>query len=251
MGNLLIGTSGWSYKDWVGPFYPKGMPSARWFSHYCAHFQTVELNVTFYRIPTPQAVENWRETSPRDFKFAIKMNRQVTHIRRLVNAEAALDRFLEMAQGFKSKLSAILLQLPPSLAFDQAVVGDFLAMLRQKDPDRRYALEFRHNSWLNPHALALLYEKNVGVCIPDYGGEFPQYEAFTTPYAYIRFHGPGALYASKYSDEELAAAAAKINAWRADRDVYVYFNNDMHGYGIENAFTLMEKMYPQRVGQAA
>lgn len=245
MGKLMIGTSGWSYKDWVGPFYPEGMPSTRWFSHYCAHFPTVELNVTFYRIPSFKTVENWTAASPPEFQFAIKMNRQVTHIRCLVGAEGALHRFLEMAERFGPKLKVILIQLPPTLVFDKAAVEDFLTLLRHLDPDRRYAIEFRHPSWFKDEVFDLLYRMGVSVCIADSGGPFPPYEVLTTPFVYVRFHGPGARYASKYSDEEMAAAAEKIHDWARRRDVFVYFNNDMHGYGIENASKLREMLNPR------
>lgn len=251
MGKLIIGTSGWSYKDWVGPFYPEGMPSTRWFSHYCSHFPTVELNVTFYRIPTFKAVENWQAASPSDFQFTIKMNRQITHIRRLVGAEGALHRFLEMAERFGSKLKVILIQLPPTLEFDAGHAEAFFTLLRHLDPDRRYALECRHPSWFKDEVYDLLYRMGISVCIADSGGAFPPYEILTAPFVYVRFHGPGARYASKYSDEEMAAAAAKIGEWTKRRDVYIYFNNDMHGYGIENAFKLREMLNPRLVLRSA
>lgn len=251
MGKLWIGTSGWSYRDWVGPFYPQGMPSTRWFSHYCLHFRTVELNVTFYRIPTPKTVRLWRDASPGNFFFAIKMNRQITHIRRLVQTEGALARFNEMARNFGPKLNIILIQLPPTLAYEAGLVKDFLDLLRQQDPEHRYALEFRHPSWFKEEVYELLYRKGIACTIADTGGHFPPHEIFTTPYIYMRFHGPTELYASKYGERELAAAADKIQEWLQHRDVYVYFNNDMHGFGVENAFRLREMLNPRLAGQSA
>lgn len=245
MAQLWIGTSGWSYRDWKGLFYPAGLRQADWFAHFCRHFQTVELNVTFYRIPSVQAVQKWAATSPPGFRFAIKLNRELTHTRRLANVQEELARFNEAVVHLGDKLAVILIQLPPSFRFDAARLDAFLTLLREQGLPCRYALEPRHPSWFapehGPEVAALLAAHQVSLCIADWGGPFPAHETVTAPFLYVRFHGPAARYASKYSDEEMASAAGKIRQWLTQQlDVYVYFNNDTHGYAIENAAKLAD-----------
>lgn len=251
MGKLWIGTSGWSYKDWNGPFYPKGLPHTQWFEHYCRHFPTVEMNVTFYRMPAAATVEKWRDESPPDFIFAIKMSRLITHLHRLKEVSEPLDRFLEMADHFGRKLGVILIQLPPSLTFHADTTDEFFEMLREKDPHRPYALECRHPTWFQDEVYERLHRQGIALCVADSGGGFPPHEALTAPFVYVRFHGPGARYASKYNDRELSAAAAKIHEWLEQRDVYVYFNNDTQGYAVENAFKLREMLNRLPAGRSA
>lgn len=244
MARLWIGTSGWSYRDWVGPFYPKGLASSKWFGHYCEHFRTVELNVTFYRIPTVKAVENWVKSSPEGFVFAIKMFRGITHIKKLRHAEALLDEFFDVAAHFGPKLEVILIQLPPSLKYEAARTREFFEALREKKAPYRYVVECRHPSWFQDDFFDLLRQYGISLCVADWGGPFPAHETLTAPFLYVRFHGPAARYASLYSEEDMATAGRKIHEWlERGLDVYVYFNNDTHGYAIENARKLMEFLW--------
>ncbi|MCS6816721.1 MAG: DUF72 domain-containing protein [Blastocatellia bacterium] len=241
MSRLAIGTSGWNYAHWKSRFYPETLPTARWLEFYSRHFRTVEVNATFYRTPRPTTVRKWIEATPDDFVFSVKMNRRITHRRRLSDAEEALETFLAMLSEFGEKLGTVLIQLPPSVRFDREGVERFFKTLRHKSPRIRYALEPRHRTWLQEEAYALLRYYEIAFCQADSGGRYPTAEVVTAPFVYLRFHGPGALYASAYTDEQLRAVAEKICAWRdRDLDVYAYFNNDFDGYAIENARKLIE-----------
>jgi len=241
MNRLAIGTSGWNYAHWRGGFYPEALPSSQWLEFYSRHFRTVELNVTFYRTPRETTVRKWADTTPEDFLFSVKMNRRITHRHRLSDAEEALDAFLAMLSGFGQKLGVVLIQLPPSFRFDRERVEHFFEALRRKSPHIRYALEPRHMTWLHEEAYAVLRHYEIAFCQADSGGRYPTAEVVTAPFVYLRFHGPGALYASAYTDEQLRAVAEKIRAWRDQGlDVYAYFNNDFHGYAVENARKLIE-----------
>jgi uncharacterized protein YecE (DUF72 family) len=241
MTGLAIGTSGWAYAHWRGCFYPDDLPPARWLEFYSRRFRTVEVNVTFYRMPRERTVRTWRDATPEDFIFSVKMNRRITHRHRLDDAEDALEAFLTMLSGFGRKLGVVLIQLPPSMRFDRDRAERFFERLRRKSPDVRYALEPRHRTWLQQEASDLLRQYAIAFCQADSGGRYPSVEAVTAPFVYLRFHGPGALYASAYDEEQLRAVAQKMRAWR-DRglDVYAYFNNDFHGYAIANARRLSE-----------
>lgn len=245
MATLWIGTSGWSYRDWVGPFYPKGLPASKWFAHYCEHYPTVELNVTFYRIPTPKAVENWALTSPPGFLFAAKLNREITHVHKFHNVQDALARYFDVLSLLGPKLGVVLIQLPPSFHYHADRVREFLDLLRPRQRPWRTAIECRHPSWFTPEVFALLSEHQISLCIADAGGPFPAHEVQTAPFVYVRFHGPAARYASKYSPEEMAVASQKIRQWlEQGLDVYVYFNNDTHGYALQNANELRDLLAP-------
>ncbi len=250
MSLFAIGTSGWNYAHWKGLFYPEDLPSSSWLEFYSRRFRTVELNVTFYRTPRATTVRQWIRVTPEDFIFSVKMNRRITHRRRLHNAEEALETFLEMLKGFGGKLGVVLIQLPPSMCFDVDRVESFLRMLRGKSPDVRYALEPRHGTWLQEDAYALLRRYDIALCHADSGGRYPKAEVVTAPFVYLRFHGPGALYASAYEDAHLRAVAEKMRRWHDEGlDVYAYFNNDVHGYAVENARRLRE-LVEEEIGRS-
>jgi uncharacterized protein YecE (DUF72 family) len=241
MSRLAIGTSGWNYAHWRGIFYPEDLPASGWLEFYSRRFRTVELNVTFYRMPRATTVHRWVSATPEDFVFSVKMTRRITHRHRLHDAEEAVETFLAMLEGFGSKLGVVLIQLPPSLRFDADRVESFLRMLRDKSPDVRYALEPRHGTWLQDKAYAILRRHTIALCHADSGGRYPKAEVVTAPFVYLRFHGPGALYASAYEEAHLRAMAEKIRRWRDEGlDVYAYFNNDAHGYAVENARRLAD-----------
>lgn len=241
MSRPAIGTSGWNYAHWKGCFYPEDLPSSQWLEFYSRHFRTVELNVTFYRTPQETTVRKWVNATPEDFVFSVKMNRRITHRHRLSGAEEALETFLAMLSGFGQRLGVVLMQLPPSLRFDRERAESFFEALRRKSPHIRYALEPRHQTWLQKDAYALLRHYEIAFCQADSGGRYPTAEVVTAPFVYLRFHGPGALYASAYTDGQLRAVAEKIRAWRDQGlDAYAYFNNDFHGYAVENARKLIE-----------
>lgn len=241
MAEARIGTSGWHYHHWRGRFYPEDLTPSKWLSYFAQRFNTVEVNATFYREPRRSTIATWVEQTPDDFLFAIKIHRAITHYQRLENVEESLERFEVVAEAFGQKLGPVLIQLPPSLTFDRERDEEFFNRLRAKSKARRYALEARHKSWLTEEAYGLLRRYDIAWCIADSGGRYPTADQVTAAYIYLRFHGPGSLYASSYNDEALDDWARKIRRWRREqRDVYVYFNNDFEGYALQNAMRLME-----------
>lgn len=238
---FFIGTSGWAYKHWAqGVFYPKGLKQSEWLSFYAQHFNTVEINATFYRLPPPAVFRKWRETTPRNFVISVKASRLITHVRRLAGAQEAVAQFLENARELGDKLGVILFQLPPSLRFAPDLLEPLLDQLRGYEalPSLRAALEVRHKSWLNDACFQLLTAYNVSLALTDWRS-CPTDGPVTADFVYLRRHGPGKLYASSYSDQALEDDASHIRAWLdGGKDVYVYFNNDFFGYAIQNAQTL-------------
>jgi uncharacterized protein YecE (DUF72 family) len=230
-----IGTSGWHYNDWRDIFYPAKLAKSEWLRFYARHFDTVELNNSFYRLPSEAAFANWHDLSPLDFTFAIKVSRFITHIKRLKNSEEALENFINRARILGEKLGPLLYQLPPNMHRNDAVLESFLSKLPQ---EIRHVLEFRHHSWLEENVFAILRHYNIGLCVFDMSS-FTCPLVATTDFAYIRFHGSSQLYSSCYSDEELADWAKKITSLAENLEVvYIYFNNDVEGFAVRNAETL-------------
>lgn len=230
-----VGTSGWTYPHWKGPFYPDKHPKAAWLEYYARHFDTVELNATFYRLPGPATFENWRRRTPDGFIWSVKAGRYITHVRRLKEAEEPLRRFFDAASGLGPKLGPTLFQLPPGLVYNEDLLKGFLDLL---PPSLRHVLEVRHGSWINDTAFQLLKDHDIAFCISDTAGRYPCEEAVTADFLYIRLHGSRKLYASKYTEQELEEWADKIRAW--DLDVFVYFDNDFEGHAVSNARRLKE-----------
>jgi len=233
--NYVIGTSGWHYDHWRDTFYPPKLAKSGWLEFYAHHFHTVELNASFYRLPSEDAFRTWYRSTPPDFTFAVKVSRFITHIKRLRDIEEPLHNFLERAQILGEKLGPLLYQLPPGLHRDDEVLQSFLGQL---PPGWRHAFEFRHGSWLDDEVFQILRQHNVGLCVFDMPGLTCPLAA-TADFAYIRFHGSGALYSSNYSNEELVDWAKNITQL-ADtlKTVYIYFNNDIGGFALNNARTL-------------
>jgi len=232
---IHIGTSGWIYNHWGGLFYPKDCPKTKWLEYYAEHYGTVELNASFYRLPKPQTFENWRKRTPDTFLWAVKANRYITHIKRLRDPEEPLERFFSSAEMLKEKLGPILIQLPPSLSFDETVFSHFCQQLKG---NLLYALEVRHPSWAQERAVDILRDNNIALCISDTAGRYPYIEEDTATFIYVRLHGSKKLYASKYTEEELQTYARKIRDW--PKDTYLYFDNDYKGYAVKNAKRLKE-----------
>jgi len=234
MPRFFIGTSGYIYKHWKGIFYPEDLPQRKWLEFYSSHFDTVELNNTFYRLPERATFESWRERTPEDFIFSVKGSRLITHIKRLKNSEEPLKNFLDNSEGLGGKLGPILFQLPPRMKPDKNLIHEFLSLL---PGNKRFVFEFRDSSWIRDDILYELERKNIAFCIYDMPG-------YTTPiiktadFSYIRFHGGEVLYGSSYTDEELERWASEIKGLGCD--VYIYFNNDVGGFAVKNALTLKE-----------
>ncbi len=243
MGDTWIGTSGYVYRHWrKGIFYPSGLPAREELRYFAAHFRTVELNNPFYRLPTPEMFLRWRESTPPDFRFAVKTSRYITHIKRLRDVGAELALFLERADHLGPKLGPLLFQLPPTQQLDLSRLSEFLVLLHGT---RQWVIEFRHPSWHTDQVYQLLTDHKVALCIPVGGGLFPD-RVTTAPFTYFRMHR-GQESAGGFTEAEITSWAAQINALRhAGKEVYVYFNNDWRGYAIRDAMKLRELLRMRR-----
>jgi len=234
---IRIGCSGWSYDHWVGVFYPEGMERRDYFTYYSKYFDTVEINSTFYRLPFRNFVIGWTKKAPRGFLYAIKVNRRITHLKRLRNAQEDLTDFLKRLNPLKERslLGPLLLQLPPGLHFDLNLLESFLNSLPE---GYRFTIEFRHKSWLGEEVYNLLEEYNVAFCIIS-SPKLPAIVKVTTNFSYIRMHGRKRWYDYLYSDEELKEWAEIVSKLHDEgNDVFMYFNNDPNGYAIKNALKM-------------
>jgi uncharacterized protein YecE (DUF72 family) len=239
VGKIWIGTSGYVYRHWrKGVFYPEGLRTREELGYYASRFPTVELNNTFYRLPTPEMAARWREATPDDFHFAIKASRFITHVKRLRSVGDELALFLERASQLGPKLGPILFQLPPNQRLDVPRLRDFLALLPSK---HRRVVEFRHPSWHAREVYQLLSDNGVALCIPVGGGLHPD-RITTAPFTYIRMHR-GQDIGGAFTAEELQSWAAQVGSLSAaGKDAYVYFNNDWEGYAVSNAATLQKRL---------
>lgn len=229
---IHVGCSGWVYRHWRGIFYPEGLPQKRWFEHYASQFDTVEINASFYRLPLASTFEGWREKAPPGFRYAVKVNRSITHMKKLFDCEEETDRFVALARPLREKLGPLLYQLPPSLHKNVERLDAFLARL---PGDLMHVVEFRHNSWYNQEVLALLDRHNVGFVVHDLRGLIsPRWASGRT--AYIRFHGTSGRYHGRYGAEILKDWAEWCREQRdLGRSVWCYFNNDIHGHALADA----------------
>ena len=247
MSKVYIGTSGFSYSHWKGVFYPEGLPQPKWFEYYCQHFNSVELNVSFYRLPKKEVFAGWRKRAGKDFVFSIKGSRFITHVKKIGNCQEAVKTFFEAADSLRGRTSdevrppqgknVVLWQLPPGLKANLERLESFLKILPKTF---RHAFEFRNKSWLAEEIYKLLKKYHTAIVFQDYP-EWPISQEITADFVYLRFHGRTSLYSSCYTEKELTGWAKKIKNWLdMGLDVYVYFNNDALGYAVENARRLQE-----------
>lgn len=236
MAELFIGCSGFNYPHWRGPFYPEGLPQPRWLAHYSSVFNSVELNVTFYRLLKPSVFDRWREETPERFAFTVKGSRFITHVKRLSEPAEPLERFFEGALRLERKLKGVLWQLPPRFGRDIPRLAHFIELLHNYPV--RHILEFRNESWLGEELFALCRSHNIALCMadwPDFIGSLP----LTADFVYFRRHGHGGNYADSYSADELAADARRLSDHLATgHGVHIYFNNDAQGHAPANAAEL-------------
>jgi uncharacterized protein YecE (DUF72 family) len=229
---LRVGTSGWQYDHWKGIFYPEDLRKSGWFGHYAGHFDTVEVNNTFYHLPKAQTFDAWREQAPKGFRYALKFSRYGSHLKKLKDPQASVQAFLERAERLGELLGPILVQLPPNWEAD---AGRLRAFLDAAPKRHRWAVEFREASWLCEAVFDLLRRHQAALCVHDIIPDHPR--VTTADWVYLRFHGPGPW--GSYTHQALSAAAGRIRAHLADgRDVYAYFNNDAHGHAVRNALDL-------------
>jgi uncharacterized protein YecE (DUF72 family) len=239
-GRCLIGTSGWSYADWKGVFYPKDLPEHEFLDFYAQCFPTVELNNSFYHLPRIQTVEAWAETVPGHFIFAIKGSRFITHMKKLKVDASSIQKFFDVLAPFQrhQKAGPVLFQLPGGWALNLERLESFLALLPQT---YRYAFEFRDASWLTPEVFQLLTENNAACCAYDFKG-FQSPPVVTADFTYLRFHGPQKTpYTGAYTHQFLADWTRRISQWlQAGMDVYCYFDNTGYAAAVQNARQLNE-----------
>lgn len=234
-GHAYIGTSGWHYQHWRRIFYPEGLPAARMLEYYSRHFETVEINNTFYRLPTEQALESWRDTVPPDFRFAVKGSRFITHMKKLREPENAVEVFFTRLSHLGKEIGPILFQLPPYWPVNPERLEHFLSVIPK---NHFYVLELREPSWCSSEVYRILRKHNVALCLHDWGGSTWPME-LTANFMYIRMHGPGGGYRGDYDESMLHSWASRIRQWLKEVSaIYVYFNNDQGGYAIKNAKTL-------------
>jgi len=233
---IRIGTSGFSYSDWEEEFYPEELPAENKLEHYSEHFDTVELNNTFYQLPSKGTFEKWRERTPDDFLFTVKVSRFITHRKYLKDCSDAWGNFYKRAEALKEKLGPFLIQLPARWNVNLERIESFVQNLKDISPEEIFAFEFRNESWFQKPIIEFFKKQdNITLCLTD-SSEWPSVKEITGDFVFIRFHGPGKVYESKYSNEELKQWADKINSYlNQGLDVYCYFNNDFCAYAIEDA----------------
>lgn len=269
MASIRIGISGWSYKGWRGSFYPPGLAQRRELEHAAAHFNSIEINGSFYSLQRPSSYAQWRAQTPDGTTFAVKGGRYITHMKRLSGVESALANFF--ASGVLAlgpKLGPVLWQLPPSFRFDPPRLAAFFDLLprttgqaaelarhhddkladgrvltqTEGDWAMRHALEVRHDSFCTDVAVALLRDHDIGLVVADTAGRWPLMEQVTSDFVYVRLHGAEELYVSGYTDESLDSWATKVLRWDGDGlDTYVYFDNDVKVRAPYDALSLMQR----------
>lgn len=231
-GKCYLGTSGYQYDHWKGVFYPKDVAKKDWFDFYSRHFDTVEINNTFYHLPSAEIFDKWRKDAPEHFCYAVKFSRYGSHLKRLKDPESTIGKFLNNAKRLKETLGPILVQLPPNWGLDLERLENFLDAAPTK---HRWALEVRDPAWLCADVYELLEKHRAALCVHDMIENHP-FE-ITTDWVYLRFHGDH--YGDSYSHQALTAQSKRIYGCLEDGlDVYAYFNNDKDGHAVENVAAL-------------
>jgi len=227
-----IGCSGFHYPEWKGIFYPKGMPQKDWFAHYATRFNTLELNVSFYRFPRVPYLRNWYENSPPDFLFAIKVPRLITHYKQFKDVARMLSDFYgTVKEGLADKAGPILFQLPASAVYSDERLDRIVTCM---DAFFRNVVEFRHKSWWKRKVFSTLAKKNIIFCGSSFPG-LPEEPVVNDPLVYYRFHGKPVLYKSSYSKKKIRSIAEFIRKKRKPRQAFIYFNNTASAAALLNA----------------
>jgi uncharacterized protein YecE (DUF72 family) len=232
-GSARVGCSGWSYKDWRGVVYPAGAPASSWFGTYSDLFDTVEVNSTFYRLPSPTAVEGWARAAPAGFVFAVKLGAFGSHRMKLRDASSWLPNHLDRVRRLGAALGPNLVQLPPRWRRDTGRLDEFLTVA---PAELRWAVEFRDRSWLHDSTFAVLEHHGAALCIHDLVSDHPW--TLTAPWTYVRFHGPAPFepYRHRYGSRRLGKVLPQLSAWLGEGvDIYAYFNNDVGGHAVTDA----------------
>lgn len=248
MARARVGCSGWMYRDWRGRVYPQSMPTREWFAHYTTLFDTVELNSTFYRLPSVAAVERWAAAAPPGFLYATKLGAFGSHRMKLRDAASWLPNHLDRVERLGESRGPTLVQLPPRWRRDVARLTEFLDVVSALAPGTRWAVELREPSWVHDDVFTVLQEHGVALCIHDLLPNHPWER--TTDWTYVRFHGPEALahkYWGRYGGRRLWRTAERLGRWLDDGcDVHAYFNNDHEGHAVADATWLAQRLGPRR-----
>lgn len=241
---ILIGTSGWMYKEWNERFYPKGLKDKDKLQYLAGHFPTVEINSSFYRMPNKAIFRLWHERAPSGFIFSVKFPRYITQMKKLILDEESkpfVNDFVKNSKVLKEQLGAVLIQLPPNFRCDIERFIQFIKYLKKYAKQRKYeadfCVEFRHETWFNKEVFSIMGEYNIGFVIGQ-SSQWAQDKIITADFSYIRFHGPKELFASSYTKKQLLDWAEFIVSLKHLKKVYVYFNNDLSAKAIDNAFFL-------------
>lgn len=234
-----VGTSGWDYPHWKGLFYPAELPRKEWFAFYGARFSTVEINYSFYRLPDEATFDHWRDAAPKGFKYAIKANRYLTHVKRLKECAEPLHRFLDRCRRLENHLGPVLYQLPPHWRLN---TDRFELFTRDLPGDLTHVFEFRDDRWFVDPVREILDDRGLAFCIHDHeGAECPHW--MTGPVAYLRFHGSRIGRQGGYTHREIERQAELARLAIADgRDVYAYYNNDAFGCAVRDARRLHDRV---------
>ncbi len=236
-----MGCSGWIYKHWRGPVYPESLPQRRWFEHYATIFDTVEVNNSFYRLPTEAAVESWAGQAPPGFTYAMKLGSFGSHRMKLRDAQSWLPNHLDRVDRLGATAGPTLVQLPPRWRRNAERLDEFLSVAPKT---RRWAVELREASWLHEEVYEVLEKHGAALCIHDLLSGHPW--ELTTGWTYVRFHGANATerpYQGRYGEEALSRMAHRLRAWLEDGcDVYAYLNNDDSGFAVDDARWLADRL---------
>lgn len=242
-GRAYIGTSGWHYKTWQGVYYPEELKTGEWLAYYAKRYKTTEINNSFYRLPKPETVLNWVAQVPKRFKFCPKISRYLSHTKRLLEPEEALRRFFDVFDLIKKHMGPVLVQLPPNAKFNYDRAEHFFQVLKKQYSDYYFALEVRHDTWMENDSLDLMAKYNISFVISQSGVGFPYSELVTAKNIYLRFHGPGELYASAYTDKMLQEFADKFKKWMKEgHTIWAFFNNDWYANAIKDSYRLMQML---------
>jgi uncharacterized protein YecE (DUF72 family) len=246
MRSVRIGCSGWNYDDWRGRLYPEGLAKRRWLERYAECFDTVEVNSTFYRLASKDAVRRWVEDTPGGFLFALKASRYLTHVRRLRDVGEGIQRYYERIEPLlgTDKLGPIVWQFPANFKRDDQLLAATLPLL----PKGRHCFEFRHESWFDEAVYEQLRAHGAALVIGDHPKWPFQARELTADWTLVRLHHGRRGRRGNYSERELDTWARRIAAWRRRAEVLVYFNNDWEGFAVENALYLKRRLQTSRAG---
>ncbi len=239
---VLVGTSGWNYNHWRRVFYPENLPQNRWLEFYSKYFDTVEINMTFYRFPMERAIEKWKKNVPHGFIFSVKGSRIITHVKKLKDVESIFKKFLSLISIFENNLGPVLFQLPPSFSFNKERLIGFCELLSSQEiiKNGMFSIELRDKRWLNEEGFSILKKYNISLCFSDYPGVEVK-SPLTASFVYIRRHGPTSLYSSCYTEKEIRKEASFIeNFLKNNIGVFIYYNNDANAWAVRNALQLKE-----------